>query len=89
MQLIYSTLELSSTYRHKKIKKYKYSHNISPNQEILCVLDRYYYLEWYRLVCIFVPIENEHLEVQLGLYDQQWLVIIDTNMYTQVPHHNL
>ena len=27
-------------------------------------------------------------EVQLGLYDQQWLVIIYTNMYTQVPHHN-
>ena len=40
-------------------------------------------------MCIFVPIENEHLEVQLGLYDQQWLVIIYTNMYTQVPHHNL
>ena len=58
-------------------------------EEILCVLDRYYHLEWYWLVCIFVHVENEHLEVQLGLYDQQWLVIIYTNMHTQVPHHNL
>ena len=38
---------------------------------------------------IFVPVESEQLEVQLGLYDQQWLVKINTNMYTQVPHHNL
>ena len=38
---------------------------------------------------IFVAVESEQLEVQLGLYDQQWLVIIYTNMYTQVPHHNL
>ena len=53
------------------------------------ILDRYYYLEWYWLVFIYVPIENEHLEAQLGLYDQQWLVIIYTNMHTQVPHHNL
>ena len=56
---------------------------------MLCVLEEYYHLEWYRLVCILVYVENEHLEAQLGLYDQQWLVIIYTNMYTQVPHHNL